>query len=78
MRILNNINIDLNTNNETVFELTVKCNSAAEVMDVFRATEDASNLVVDSFESNDVTIITEAWRFSTEQDFIKSVRKLLK
>jgi len=78
MRVLNNINIDFNTNNERVYELTIVCKNASEVMQVFSKLENANNLVVDCFEDNDVTVITEDWRFSTKQDFIKSVKKLLK
>ena len=78
MKISNNINIDFNTNNERVYELTIVCKNAAEVMQVFSKLEDANNLVVDCFEDLDVSVIVEAWRFSTKQDFIKSVKSFLK
>ena len=78
MRIQNNIKIDFNSNFEKVYELTAVCKNAAEVMQVFSRLEDADNLVVDCFEDNDVTIIVEAWRYSTKQDFIKAIKKLLK
>lgn len=78
MTISNNIKIDFNTNLERVYELTAICENEAEVMQVFSRLEDADNLVVDCFEDNDVTIIVEAWRYSTEQDFIKAIKKLLK
>ena len=78
MRISNNIKIDFNSNFEKVYELTVVGKNAAEVMQIFSKLEDANNLVVDCFEDLDVTIIAEAWRYNTKQDFIKSVRTLLK
>ena len=78
MRILNNINVDFNSNLEKVYELTVVAKNAAEVMQIFSKLEDANNLVVDCFEDLDVTVIAEAWRYSTKQDFINAVRKLLK
>ena len=78
MKISNNIKIDFNTNSERVYELTAICENESEVMQVFSRLEDANNLVVDCFEDNDVTIIVEAWRYSTKQDFIKAIKKLLK
>tara|TARA_R110000772_G_scaffold232287_1_gene343655 strand:- start:235 stop:471 length:237 start_codon:yes stop_codon:yes gene_type:complete len=77
MRISNNIKIDFNSNFEKVYELTVVGKNAAEVEQVFLKLED-TNLVVDCFEDLDVTIIAEAWRYNTKQDFIKSVKTLLK
>ena len=78
MKISNNIKIDFNTNSERVYELTAVCKNESEVMQVFSKLEDANNLVVDCFEDLDVTIIAEAWRYNTKQDFIKSVKTLLK
>ena len=78
MKIQNNINIDFNSNNERVYELTIVCKNDAEVEQVFLKLENANNLVVDCFEDLDVTIIAEAWRFDTKQAFIKSVKNLLK
>ena len=78
MKISNNINIDFNSNFEKVYELTAVCKTAAEVMDVFSKLENQNNLVVDCFEDLDVTIIVEAWRYSTKQDFIKAIKNLLK
>ena len=78
MKVSNNIKIDFNSNSERVYELTAVCKTAAEVEQVFLKLENANNLVVDCFEDLDVTIIAEAWRYDTKQDFIKSVKNLLK
>ena len=78
MKISNNIKIDFNSNFEKVYELTVVGKNAAEVMQIFSKLEDANNLVVDCFEDLDVTVIAEAWRYNTKQEFIKSVKALLK
>ena len=78
MKISNNIKIDFNSNFEKVYELTVVGKNEAEVMQIFSKLENTNNLVVDCFEDLDVTIIAEAWRYNTKQDFIKSVRTLLK
>lgn len=78
MRFQNDIKIDFNSSLERVYELTIVCSNPSEVMQVFSKLESYNNLVVDCFEDCDVTIITEAWRYSTKQDFIKAVKKILK
>ena len=78
MKVSNNINIDFNSNNERVYELTIVCKNDSEIDSAFEKLGTDSNLVVDCFEDNDVTVIAEAWRFSTKQEFIKSIKKLLK
>jgi len=78
MKISNNIKIDFNTNSERVYELTIECKNDAEVDVVFEKLANASNLVVDCFEDEEVTVIAEAWRYNTKQEFIKSVKTLLK
>ncbi|MAB38955.1 MAG: hypothetical protein CL525_07685 [Aequorivita sp.] len=76
MKVLNNINIDFDSNNNRVYELSIVCNNESEIDTAF---EKLSNtFVVDNFEDNDVTVIAEAWKYSTKQDFIKKVRSLLK
>jgi len=76
MKVLNNINIDFDSNNNRVYELSIVCNNESEIDTAF---EKLSNtFVVDNFEDNDVTVIAEAWKYSTKQEFIKKVRSLLK
>jgi hypothetical protein len=78
MKVSNNITIDFNSENERVYELTIVCKNEAEVDMAFEKLGAANNLVVDCFEDLDVTVIAEAWKFSTKQAFIKSVKTLLK
>ena len=78
MKVSNNINIDFNSNNERVYELTIVCKNDAEVDVAFSKLEGANNLVVDCFEDEEVTVIAEAWRYATKQEFIKSVKSFLK
>ena len=78
MRILNNIAINFNSENERVYELTAVCKNESEVMGVFSKLEGANNLVADCYEDLDVTIVAEAWRYNTKQDFIREIKKILK
>ena len=78
MKVLNNIKIDFNGNQERVYELTVQCINDDEVNTAFDNLGNESGLIIDCFEENDVTVICESWKYQTKQDFIKKVRSLLK
>ena len=83
MKVLNNITIDFNFEGERVYELTLVCKNSEE-MDVasLKLAKD-KDLVVDFLEINEdgteeVTVISEAWRYQTKKDFIKDVREMLR
>lgn len=76
MKVLNNITIDFNSDNDRVYELTIVCNNDSEIDTAFEKLSDI--FTVDNFEDNDVTVIAEAWKYSTKQEFIKTVRQLIK
>ena len=76
MKVLNNITIDFNSDNDRVYELTIVCNNDSEIDTAFEKLSDT--FTVDNFEDNDVTVIAEAWKYSTKQEFIKTVRQLIK
>lgn len=83
MKVLNNINIDFNFDGERVYELTVKCNNSEETAVASTKLAKESNLIVDFLEINsdgteEITVISEAWRFQTKKDFIKEVKAIVK
>ena len=78
MKVLNNINIDFNSNSERVYECTIVCKDSIEVDNVFKAFENEILFIVDCFEDNEVTVISEAWRHSTKKDFLTLVKKTIR
>lgn len=83
MKVLNNITIDFNFEGVRVYELTLVCENSEEMEVASLKLAKDKDLVVDFLEINEdgteeVIVISEAWKYQTKKDFIKDVRKILR
>ena len=78
MKIINNININFNSESNRVYELTVICKNEVELNSIFKKFENRKYYTLDNFEELEITLISRSYYHNTKKEFIKEVKKIIK
>lgn len=78
MKIINNININFNSERTRVYELSIICKNEEELNFIFARFQNKKYYTLDSFEDLEVTVISQSYYHDTKKEFIKEIKKIIK